>query len=248
MRSSSCLLAATAALVLSATVASAADIAPAPVNDWTGLYFGLSGGIGIAGSSDISETSDTDYWNSPSGHTPLDSQTNFIGGGQIGINYQIESFVLGAEGDLSYMNYDVSGTERDSSGILAGGDTKGSKQSDYLGTARLRAGFLVSPSILIYGTGGLAFANLEYGVNDACNTGSCGGGLTKGSTNVDLGWTVGGGIEYAIVDNWSVKAEYLYAQFPSEDFDTTSAKGEKSPWKADDTSFNVLRVGINYRL
>lgn len=213
------------------------------------MYFGLSGGIGIAGSSDISETSDVDYWNSPSGHTPLDSQTNFIGGGQIGANYQVESFVLGAEADLSYMNYDVSATERDSSGILAGGDTKGYKQSDYFGTARLRAGFLLNPSILVYATGGLAFANLEYKVEDDCNTGGCGEALTKGSTNVDLGWTVGGGIEYAIADNWSMKAEYLYAQFSGEDFDTTEVGSSyKSGWKADDTSFNIIRVGVNYRL
>jgi len=116
--------------------------------------------------------------------------------------------------------------------------------------ARLRAGFLVSPSILIYGTGGLAFANLEYGIKDACNTGVCGEGLIKGSTNVDLGWTIGGGVEYAIADSWSVKSEDLYTQFSGEDFDTTSqdVKKVKSSWKADHTSFNILRVGINYRL
>lgn len=89
----------------------------------------------------------------------------FAGGGQLGYNYRLNRrWVLGAEADLQY-----------------------NPQPAWWGTVRGRAGYLVTPDLLVYGTGGLAY--------QISNT---------------AGWTAGGGIEYAINRNWSAKAEYLY--------------------------------------
>jgi outer membrane immunogenic protein len=94
-------------------------------------------------------------------------------------------------------------------------------KSTWLATVRGRAGFAYD-RVLFYGTGGAAFANAQV-------TG-------LGSTTMD-GWTAGGGIEWAFTPNWTAKAEYLYADFPTPSIGGNSFK----------FTDNIIRAGINFK-
>jgi outer membrane immunogenic protein len=140
---------------------------------------------------------------------------------------------------------------------------------DWFGTVRGRLGYLVSPDLLIFGTGGFAYgevkhtaaitnlSGVENGVGDprrftvncqasaACYTGS--------SSRIAIGYAVGGGIEYALMRNWTVKAEYLYVNLGSDKLAATPVSILNGPNQSNvsaaytDTHFNLVRIGANYR-
>ena len=180
------------------------------------------------------------------------SQSGFIGGGQIGYNYRWGSaFLAGLEADIQ-------GTGVRGSGVYAGAfqdsiqwnDGPGahpcgptvncvlvrtavgaghvSANTDWLGTVRGRLGYLVSPTVLVYGTGGLAYGGVSA---SAVHSGIFQGSIANlnppfagfngvislptlpGSghySNTRVGWTAGGGLEWMFTPNWSLKAEALY--------------------------------------
>lgn len=140
----------------------------------------------------------------------------WLGGGQIGVNYQFDNnIVLGAEAD-----FQGSGIKDKSLGYES--------KLDYFGTVRARLGYAFG-NVLPYVTGGLAWGHNE--VKDQV--------LGLSSSNTAVGWTVGGGVEYAFTDNWTVKAEYLYMDL-GEDY--YASIGDKSGLTA-----NIVRAGINYK-
>jgi outer membrane immunogenic protein len=103
-----------------------------------------------------------------------------------------------------------------------------------LGTARLRLGYLMTPDTLLYVTGGAAYAREK-------STAAGGGGF---NTKVDhLGWTVGAGVEYKFAPEWSLKAEYLYADLG--DF-RANVPFIVAATRTSDMTLNTVRVGINY--
>src|SRR5690606_36119322 len=85
---------------------------------------------------------------------------------------------------------------------------------DWFGTLRGRLGYTLTPSMLLYGTGGLAYARVS---TDLIAMGNNWPGLKHGTpyetSETHVGWTIGAGAEYAFHRNWSVRAEYLYADF-----------------------------------
>jgi outer membrane immunogenic protein len=182
------LLLATAASTLVATAASAADLprraapppvfTPVPVFTWTGFYVGVNAGYGW---------SDDDF--DTVALADDDNDGGFIGGAQVGYNYQIGSFVVGLEGDVQYADFGADGTfDFDGDGVF----DDDFDSSDWFGTVRARAGVAFDRA-LIYATGGFAFAD------DA------------------TGWTVGGGVEYAFTNNLSAKIEGLYVNLEDDD-------------------------------
>jgi outer membrane immunogenic protein len=109
----------------------------------------------------------------------------------------------------------------------------------------------VVPAVLLYGTGGLAVTNAKvsnpyFTTNNPHDTAS--GSSSNSETRA--GWTVGGGVEWAFAEYWSVKAEYLYVDFGSI---STSANVTLPPFNPNvfstsaDLKANIVRVGINYR-
>lgn len=174
-----------------------------PVFTWTGFYLGANAGYawgsGEAGANLLGLDPD-----------------GFLGGGQIGVNYQFDNnVVLGAEADFQ------------------GSDIKDSRfgystKMDYFGTVRARLGYAFG-NVLPYVTGGLAWGHNE--VKDTV--------LGLSADNTAVGWTVGGGVEYALTNNWTVKAEYLYMDL-GEDYYTSI--GDKSGLTA-----NIVRAGVNYK-
>jgi outer membrane immunogenic protein len=90
-----------------------------------------------------------------------------------------------------------------------------SKSMDYFGTVRGRIGFLATPTLLVYGTGGLAYGGIHSstligqaitGAPAVPNIYSAFGSVS----NTRVGWTAGGGVEWLFLPNWSIKLEYLY--------------------------------------
>ena len=202
--------------------------APPPPCDWTGFYIGLN----VGGQFGHSENKDLDDWERDDGPWGY-SESGFIAGGQVGYNFQWNWLVLGAEVDGGYMNLDGRGSEPNS-----GGDTFGQSDSDFYTTFRGRIG-VAYKSCLIYATGGGIGVNYEKRVADV-------GVLDGHTTDFNLGYTVGGGIEHMFGCHWSMKVEYLYFALDRETFSETATFGETFRWQAD-TAGHIVRAGLNYK-
>lgn len=200
--------------------------------------------------------------------------SGFIGGAQIGYDYQAgNGAVVGVEADAEGFSrirargnasvlMDVPG----GGGYQIGAFTTGSRSLNFLGTVRLRAGWLAMPTLLVYATGGFAYGQIsgDYGVTNAyfppvgspyllaAWTGQ--GAYSKIAT----GWTIGFGSEWMIYPGVSIKGEYLYytlgsVQTPATiQRDPTSAPLLGPAWQnvtRSYTSYNghVFRVGLNIR-
>jgi outer membrane immunogenic protein len=264
------ILIATAAFasLLAATSAYAADLplkAPAPVvavYDWTGFYIGTNLGYSWGrGSTDGSSsgTQSVQIGTTPPTVTPLTAGllsgradvNGFIGGGQLGYNWQRGTWLFGLEGDIQFSNERGSGDVCTTAGCPAGSllFTRDYKL-DWFGTARGRVGFLPAERILLYATGGLAY-----------------GGFSGSSWTLPLdvgtwsstkaGWTVGAGVEAALGSNWSVKFEYLYMDLGNvggSSATNTTITGTRIVTTTTvaylfNTKFtdSIARVGLNYK-
>jgi outer membrane immunogenic protein len=146
-------------------------------------------------------------------------------GGQVGYNWQFGQFVYGLEGDGDWT--DLRGTAN----IAACNGTFCKTRNDFLSTVRGRVGIAMD-RWLPYATGGLAVGNIRATVP----------GFT-GIDKTNTGWTVGGGLEYALAPNWSVKAEYLYVDLGKENCSLMCGL----PTNSVSLTSNVVRAGINYR-
>jgi outer membrane immunogenic protein len=201
--------------------APAAYIPPPPLFSWTGFYLGINGGYGFGQSS----------WTNPVlGSTGNFNTSGFLFGGTLGANYQIGSFVIGLEGDGDWN--DANGSTFSSCG--PGCTTQG----EWLATVRGRAGFAWD-RVLFFGTGGAAFGSVQAFT----------GGLPT-STSTQTGWTVGAGVEWAFLPNWTAKVEYLYVDLGNSSCPATSCGfvfGAPSPNTSVSFNENIIRAGINYK-
>ena len=265
-----------------------AIVPPPPL--WTGFYAGLNAGYNFGTNQNVDVQNIAPPWtfvDDGSAIVPGNAafalgglasiaQSGFVGGGQVGYNYQYNSsFLLGLEADIQ------------GAGIRGGSVTNGAAASpnlsriphdmtaigasaiqggvDWLGTVRGRLGYLWSPTLLIYGTGGLAYggawANVaQNGVEDTNLRGAyeltntwLGGGR---QSQILTGWTAGGGAEWMFAPNWSVKAEALYWDLGRMNVQT-AALGVAGDLNAHNnnlasgrTSFSyqgvMARAGLNY--
>ena len=145
-------------------------------------------------------------------------------GGTLGYNWQSGQVVWGLETDLDW------------SGIKGSGNCRGTPncevKNDWLGTTRLRLGW-ANDRWMPYLTGGVAYGDVKANVN-----GFPGGSETR------VGWTAGGGVEFAISQPWTAKVEYLYVDLG--DFNCGTKCGGTSP---DNVNFrsHIVRAGLNYR-
>ena len=222
-----------AGLVLgTATIASAADLgrpvykaAPAPVMafNWSGFYIG--GNVGYGWGEGKFDNLGSDSW----------KQDGVFAGGQIGWNWQGAGspWVFGLEVDSQWANMEDSVT------VAAGGVVANAfSELTYFGTARARLGYAVDRT-LWYATGGLAWGTNEVGASIAAP-----GFFAAGTaSDTHVGWTVGAGVEWALLDNWSAKVEYLYLDLGN----TTYLGGPAAGGFNVDLTAHTVKVGLNYR-
>jgi outer membrane immunogenic protein len=158
----------------------------------------------------------------------LGNGAGFIGGGQFGYNWQFNnSAVLGFEADIAWTGQSGQATFASTNvlpavvGIAGAADPYNATISahlDYLGTVRGRLGLLATPSLLVYGTGGLAYGGVRSTTTEtvlAVPPALCAGAVCAGSgggafSDTRVGWTAGAGAEWMFARNWSAKVEYLY--------------------------------------
>jgi len=212
--------------VVAATPSNAADLSPpprapaytkaplyspAPIFSWQGLYFGFNGGYGW-GTSTLTGA----------GGSSNVKPAGALAGVQVGYNLQTGSFVYGVEGDVDYS------WMKDTAALVA--PCAGCEiRNYYLATVRGRFGYSFG-QWMPYVTGGAAIGDVQF--------------LTPagGAHNVDrLGWTVGGGVEYAFFSKWSAKLEYLYADLGSANCDAAHCGTSVDA----DLRANIVRVGLN---
>jgi outer membrane immunogenic protein len=277
-------LAATAAILIATTAASsAADmavkapmVAPAPVFSWTGFYAGLNAGATWGNNNDVNVASVGVF--NPAGFVPdimnqgaagattnLSNRNNdarFIGGAQIGYNWQAANWVYGIEADIQGIannntNFTAATSVMANNGSPIITTLNASQKIDYLGTVRGRLGFLATPTFLFYGTGGLAYGQVASAINI---TQSHAGPDTFGSTSASFsqtraGWTAGAGLEWLFAPKWSVKFEYLYYDLGDVSYNAGALQASFtngfvryaiSPEVSTRFNGNIVRAGVNY--
>jgi outer membrane immunogenic protein len=266
------LLLSSAALVALTAGALAADLgsrAPAPMMaavpafTWTGFYIGVNAGYAWGNDDeatlapgDLPEPLFTADQNLVGGTFKFDDGSNgALGGAQIGYNFQFGSFVVGAEADIQAidLNRKFDGTFVQTSGTEAAADSLGfiglERGIDWFGTVRARGGFAFERA-LIYATGGLAFSD--------ASTGDCGRAFSACADEKDWrnGYAVGGGLEYAFTDHFTMKVEGLYVNLnhgPKNDKilgivvagDGTGVAVTTTSYK--EFEFGLVRAGVNYK-
>lgn len=276
-----------AAALFGFTAAQAADIAArptikapplAPAYNWTGFYAGVNAGygfgdqtVGFAGGDPLIRafTAGTGFGTG----TPIPSASydlkGVTGGVQFGYNVQIApQWVAGLETDFSGVDFNASAASVFGFGIRAGNSIAASQKADWFGTLRGRLGWLPTDTLLVYGTGGLAYGQVKetlvfnqngsgggdgYGFGYQCN-GTGAGCFAGSSSKVAVGYSAGAGLEYAISRNFTLRAEYLYVNLGSTSaraFTVVPRAGGFAPASFvanfGDLNFNVVRAGVNYR-
>jgi outer membrane immunogenic protein len=272
---------------------------PPPPMTWTGFYVGLNAGGSWSNSQSVNVVSGPlsdfapDPFGGPSwagmaalgatGVLSAGGSGGFLGGGQVGYNYQ-----FGAGGFGSAF---VVGLEADIQGVSSGGGSNtavtgvgpfsffgnaevhttamnASRSLDYIGTVRGRIGFLVMPSLLVFGTGGLAYGGVNGSTsivqfNNDCTLTPAAcvqpAAATAGSYSSTLvGWTAGAGVEWMFAPNWSAKLEYLYYDLGSATWSNVALAytnntfgGALGPAVIGSQSYarfngNIVRAGVNY--
>jgi outer membrane immunogenic protein len=241
--------------------------APAPAPNYTGFYAGLNGGGGFENTINNSAFSTSGLGLAFDIAPLVPGQLNtrpsgFIGGGQIGYNWQAGLFVWGVETDFQGANIAGSATVTNSITRFTITDTvtaAGSQRIDWFGTLRGRLGWTPTPPLLIYATGGLAYGQVKTNVSftgsefdpspSPGTTISATSAVTK--TDTRAGWTVGGGAEWMFTPQWSIKAEYLFYDLGTESIDQRLVFFSGGGFTAihSDAHYrgSIVRGGVNFK-
>ena len=262
----------------------------APV--WQGFYTGLNSGYGFGTANNAQQTG----WANPDGFPtktyPLAAiafasansymgrditQSGYIGGGQIGYNHQYgQNLVFGFEADMQGAGIAGQGNSRgvapvanNSSygNILVGSNSVIQAGINWMGTARGRVGYLITPTVLAYATGGLAYGgtyvknfNISYeattgGTSALSNARINSFWNQNAQQNFNVGWTAGGGFEWMMAANWSLKGEALYYDLGNTtlaNIATYSTRDTPAFYQAGGSNTRayyqgvIARAGVNY--
>ena len=227
-------------------------VAPAPIFTWSGCYVGATIGYkwgtakqtsgGLRGGVPQANAAGVDLTDNYNVNGP-------VGGGEAGCNYQTGNWVWGVEVDASWA--DASGQANPSAAAIAivpfavDPNRRFYTNERWLATARGRVGY-AADKWLWYVTGGAAWSGFD--VNNDLPNGAPGNNGVPTRVN-RTGWIVGLGSEYALLGGWSVKSEWLYANFGTFRYgDEVNPVGIIPRWNADvKVQEFIWRVGMNYR-
>jgi outer membrane immunogenic protein len=235
--------------LLLATSAQAADMArpvykAAPVMapvvyNWSGFYIG--GHVGWAGSTDRVNGNDGTFDNLGAQSFTL-KPNDWMAGGQIGFNWQASNWVLGVEADLGKFGLSKSAFFTGPGAAVPLDDFFSVKYDTYY-TVTGRIGYAFDRA-LWYAKGGY--------VNSKITTvaGDFDAGVIDPTDSVTVskrrgGWTIGGGLEYGLTENWSIKGEYLYMKF--DNVSVQNLDGLPAQIYTFDDKVHTVKFGINYR-
>ena len=248
-----------------------------PYLAWTGFYLGINGGfawgnssVAFAANDPAAQAGTCGGGGAPKGQciNSVDFRRDgAVAGGQAGFNWQVNSqWLVGAEADYQWSNLDGSVNSAFRLGNVGATNMVASQTVDSFGTVRARAGALLAPPLLLYGTGGLAFGQVHEnlrvpavatnflsvgGFSYACTLGTA---CFAGAASQTLfGWSAGAGAEYAITSNLIFRTELLYVHLspPTVTATATAVAAGTAPasFAAGFSSvyFAVMRAGLNYK-
>jgi outer membrane immunogenic protein len=242
---------------------------PPPEISWSGFYFGGNAGWAgqtTSGTSDFVDTffaPGTAQFSNPQAGGPFGK--SFTGGLQAGYNLKVApNFVLGAEGDWDWLRTNYSFCRQANATSTAcldalpniDGFENIAGQTNWLATARARVGWTWD-RFMFYGTGGVAWGNIQTTESLICLTDGCGGASTlklassSVTTQTKTGWVAGLGLEGMLNPSWSIKVEWLHYDLGnlSNTFTTVgNVPGTQSVVWSRDEHFDTFRVGVNYHL
>jgi outer membrane immunogenic protein len=254
------------AAVMLASAAQAADLprkapvlkAPVaePVFTWTGFYIGAHGGYGWTKNKWNNFFEETSGFTYPGPDASYDMD-GFLAGGQIGFNWQTGNFVFGIEADASWTDIKGKGSN-DPIGVPADAGIPSCLDFDYsscetkikaLGTITGRFG-IAADRALFYTKAGAAWLNEEhtYRASNPVDPTDPFLNFRASKDKTRWGWTIGAGIEYAFIGNWSAKIEYNYMHFDAEKIAFNLAPPNSFVNGASvEHNFHAVKAGINYR-
>jgi outer membrane immunogenic protein len=235
------LMAGAVALVAGLTQAFAADLPPpmappprapaayvpvvSPAYNWSGFYLGLNAGYGFGNST----------WTAPGFNSGSFTTNGGMAGATVGWNYQMGQVVFGIEGDYDWQN--VRGANNGAcSAANTGGALSGcATASNWYGTFRGRIGYAFD-RIMIYATGGGAVSDIKAST-----------AAQSWSSNTELGWAAGGGVEGAITENLTAKVEYLFTDYSNATCAAASCTLGAVASPTIKYNESMVRAGLNYK-
>jgi outer membrane immunogenic protein len=210
----------------------------APPYNWSGFYIGGNLGVGWNGGGSVSDTFGSTF--SGSGQT-----VKFLGGGQVGVNYQFwGGVVIGAEAMFDWLPNTTNTFNAIGGGPAAGSTASATLNNRWLTTATGKLGYAWD-RVLVYGKGGGAWvgnANPTLTVNGAP-------AAVAGSSTNNFGWTAGFGVEWAFAGGWSARAEYDFIGLQNQ---TLTVPVTGGPFGGDiininNRNINMFTAGLNYK-
>jgi len=226
----------------------------APSSDaWTGIYGQVFGGWGWAGwngsySYDDNSPDVENKWGVfDSGNKSIKDNSWFAGAG-LGGDQQFDRVVLGVVVDAAYSDLNQS----DTFVPYPDGGSEGQSivswnmetEIEAFGTARARFGYLLKPNLLVYATGGLAWAMVDSSIAPFHGEDQSGSGSNESN---HIGWTLGGGGEWKLTNNVSIFGEYLYMDLGEVDYNFTGGNSYDTDNFHSDLDLHIVKVGVAYR-
>jgi len=190
----------------------------------------------------VAQRNVTDIFGNTFGRT---SDARFIGGGQLGYNWQAGNFVLGVEGDIDGI---ARNNDNGSAAVVirgAGPFVVTSNSASWVATLAARFGWAVD-HWLFYGKAGGGWVGNNNGFT-VVNT-TTGAGFASGGGSSTGGWLLGGGVEWAINNNWSLKGEYNYIGLSNKNFavPVVVGGGVVDTFTSSSRNFQMVKFGFNY--
>lgn len=223
----------------------------AAADAWAGPYFGLFAGYGRgdAGAAEPYDGNFGFFYNFTSNPYSLNVD-GALAGATAGYNWQRGTMVTGIEGEIGY--FGLNGSAIDPNGTASGTpDTTTTFKSDGYGALNLRLG-VVTGGVLLYAKGGVAALNARASTIDPCIAppATCGTTtLTTQGRKTMVGWSLGGGAEWALGPRWTARLDYSYF-----DFGSIRTAGTVGPvvtgefyTQPIDVTAHAVKVGVNYR-
>lgn len=196
--------------------------------NWTGFYVGANIGYGFG---------DSQHFNGPGAATDEFDIDGIIGGGSVGYNWQFGSFVAGLEATFSAA--DIEGETETSATFGCSINNECRTEVDWLATGEARLGYAFD-NILPYVAGGVAIGSLDAFIPGA----GIFGDDFESSPSTEVGFVVGGGVDWAINDKWVANIAYQYVDFGEHEYENGTFNGETFDA---DVNFSVVKVGVKYR-
>jgi outer membrane immunogenic protein len=230
-----------------------APVPAAPGYNWSGAYVGAEGGYGFG------HKAWPDVFNAGGSGLANYNMKGWLAGGTIGANAQAGVFVFGVEGEWMWTGF--KGSRTFTTPFAGPGSTQTiglESKMDWLAIASARAGFVIGDRLLLYGKGGVAFADENHAVNIVQNIPGVGTVAANLSGRaIHSGVVVGAGAEYSLGGNWSAKIEYDYIRMLGQSLTTTGTETVNIPGTVGTIAFigsfskisqdmQLIKVGVNY--